>query len=91
MEVVKIGKAAPNIEMIEWLTSLLREAKNGNIDSLAYGYTMHDGTIRTYTLAKDRLALIGLLDRLKHQVHLGLDDLERVSVLPADNGGDDEI
>ena len=84
MEVVKIGKAAPDQDLIRGLTDILKHAEEGNIAHLAFVCEFNNKVVRTYTTHNDPFLLIALLERLKHRVHVDLDEIERPVVYGED-------
>jgi hypothetical protein len=74
LNVVKIGKAAPDDQVIEQAEFILEQAKAGNMRSLLWVSENLDGTYtHGITRRTDSFKCLAYLDRLRHRVNLWLD------------------
>lgn len=73
VEVVKIGLALPDEEIVGALQSLLEKAKKGEVRELMFASVFHNDVIRTYFSRGDYLNRIALLGRLSYEANQLLD------------------
>ena len=74
MEVVKIGKAAPNEDVIEQLEWLLKEAKDGKIRALMWvTECLDESHMHGITNGLTNYKALAYLYRLAHRIQLTMD------------------
>jgi hypothetical protein len=75
MDIVKIGKAAPDEVVVATLEDLLESAKNGKVRAVIIAAKMDDGTSAHITQGYfDHVEMVGFLYRMLHKTNLLLDN-----------------
>lgn len=75
MDVVKIGKAAPDEEVVKTLEDLCDAAKSGRVRAVVIAAKLDDETSAHITAGYfDRLEAIGFIYRMLHKVNKLMDE-----------------
>ena len=82
VEVVKIGMALPDEEIIGALQALLEKAKKGEVRELMFACVFHDEISRTYFSSGDYYNRLALLSRLTYKANVLLDNGEYTVEIP---------
>lgn len=79
VEVVKIGKAAPDAEVVRVAEEILERARSGELRSIIWIADANGGWVSGFVGQHDVLQTVGQLARLQHRLQCDMDSVARRS------------